>query len=237
MTALPRALLVDLDDTVIASSASANPSWREVCDRHAPGVEGLGADELFAAIRASADRFWTDPQSNDRGRFDMEGARREIVSRALDALEGFQESLAHAIADEFSLLRAKRVTLFPGARSALEVLRGAGVRLAMVTNGTTASQRPKIARFDLEPLFDSIHIEEEAGAGKPDPLIFQAALDAVQVDAAEAWMIGDNLERDVEGAQRLGIHGIWCDFTGAGLPRNARVRPDRIVQSLAELLG
>lgn len=237
MTGLPRALLVDLDDTVIAFSASAEPCWREVCERHTAGLDGLGADELFAAIRASAGRFWADPSSDDRGRLDLEGARREIVGDALEALESFRESLAHAIADEYSALREKRVTLFPGARSALELLRRAGVRLAMVTNGSTASQRPKIARFGLEPLFDSIHIEEETGAGKPDPLIFQAALDAVQVGAAEAWMIGDNLERDVAGAQRIGIHGIWCDYAGVGLPSATHVRPDRIVQSLAELLA
>lgn len=231
---LPRALLIDLDDTILAFSLSAEPCWREVVEHHAPALGGV-PDQLFSAIRRAADRFWSDPQRDDRGRLDLTWARRNIVGLALREL-GHPVSAGAAIADDYAGLREERVTLFPGALSALHELRSRKVRLGLVTNGSSESQRGKIERFELEPLFDVICVEGEQGAGKPDPRIFQAALDALDTAAEEAWMVGDNLERDVAGAQALGIHGIWCDWAGTGLPATSEVRPDRIVVGLPELL-
>ena len=231
---LPRALLIDLDDTILAFSLSAEPCWREVAERHSPAL-AAGPDELFAAIRRAAERFWRDPLRDDRGRLDLTWARRNIVGLALREL-GEPIATGAAIADDYASLREERVTLFPGALSALHELRAREVRLGLVTNGSSDSQRGKIERFELEPLFDAICVEGEQAAGKPDPRIFQAALDALDTAAEDAWMVGDNLERDVGGAQALGIHGIWCDWAGAGLPAASPVRPDRIVVGLPELL-
>jgi putative hydrolase of the HAD superfamily len=46
---------------------------------------------------------------------------------------------------------------------------------------------------------------------KPHPTIFQAALDALGVNAVDAVMVGDSLEEDVEGARALGMHAILID--------------------------
>jgi putative hydrolase of the HAD superfamily len=48
-------------------------------------------------------------------------------------------------------------------------------------------------------------------------------------------MVGDNLEWDVGGPQKLGIVGIWIDAKGQGVPAASAVRPDRIIRSLSEL--
>ena len=50
------------------------------------------------------------------------------------------------------------------------------MRLALVTNGAASLQRQKIARFELEPLFDLILVEGELGFGKPDERIYRLAL-------------------------------------------------------------
>ena len=50
-------------------------------------------------------------------------------------------------------------------------------------------------------------------------------------------MAGDNLEWDVAAPMRLGIHGIWVDGAGAGVPANAPVRPGRIIHALPDLLA
>jgi putative hydrolase of the HAD superfamily len=51
----------------------------------------------------------------------------------------------------------------------------------------------------------------------------------------DTWMIGDNLEWDVEQPQKLGITGIWVDRAGAGVPASSAVRPDLVIRRLAEL--
>jgi len=234
---LPAALLLDLDDTILAFTLSAQPCWREAIGRFTVSLSGVTDDEVFGAVRSAADLFWSDPKRDDRGRLDLAWARRQIVGDALEALSVGDEGVAHAIADRYHDLRAERVTLFPGALSTLYELRARGIRLGLVTNGSSDGQRAKIDRFDLEHRFDVICIEGEQGAGKPDPRIFQAALSALDAEPQQAWMVGDNLQRDVAGAQALGILGIWYDWQGRGLPDDTGVRPDRIVNSLPELVA
>ena len=49
-------------------------------------------------------------------------------------------------------------------------------------------------------------------------------------------MVGDNLEWDVEGAQAVGILGIWLDQHGNGLPESSTVTPDRVIRAISTLL-
>jgi putative hydrolase of the HAD superfamily len=110
------------------------------------------------------------------------------------------------------------------------------VRLALITNGDGVGQRAKIERFDLAHRFHHIQIEGEHGFGKPEPRAYMHALERLDVGARDSWMVGDNLEWEVTAPQRLGIHAIWFDAHGAGLPEGSVVRPDRIVRKLSELL-
>jgi putative hydrolase of the HAD superfamily len=50
-------------------------------------------------------------------------------------------------------------------------------------------------------------------------------------------MVGDNLDWDVAGPQREGITGIWIDARRTGVPDGHAVRPDRIINRLADLRG
>lgn len=88
----------------------------------------------------------------------------------------------------------------------------------------------------MSPFFDFIVIEEEFGHGKPDERVFFHALKKLNVTPGEAWMVGDDLERDIGGAQNVGIPGIWVDWRGGGLPASTKIQPERIIKSVAELM-
>jgi putative hydrolase of the HAD superfamily len=236
MRPLPKAILLDLDDTIVALSGSADPCWRLVCERFSGQVGGLTPQALFDAIKESRAWFWSDSQRHQRGRMDLVAARREIVAHAFDRLGIDAPELANEAADTFSRERDEGIYLLPGAAEALRHFRRQGVRLALITNGTADSQRHKIERFGLVPFFDCIVIEGEFGAGKPDGRVYAYALAQLDVQPEEVWMVGDNLEWDVAGPQRIGIKGIWIDSAGSGLPEDSSVRPDFIVGSLAELV-
>lgn len=235
MHPLPKAILLDLDDTVVALSGSADPCWRQVCERFSGQVGGLTPQALFDAIKESRAWFWSDSQRHQRGRMNLVTARREVVAHAFDRLGIDAPELANEVADTFSRERDEGIYVLPGATEALRYFRQQGVRLALVTNGTADSQRHKVERFGLLPFFDCIVIEGEFGAGKPDGRVYAYALAQLDVQPEEVWMVGDNLEWDVAGPQRMGIRGIWIDSTGSGLPEDSPVRPDLIVGSLAEL--
>jgi putative hydrolase of the HAD superfamily len=144
--------------------------------------------------------------------------------------------LAIRLADRFTCYREEQMFVFPGAHDAIDALKAYGVKLALVTNGAAVLQRAKVVRFALTDRFDHIQIEGEHGFGKPDERAYQHAMQALGVTAAETWMIGDNLEWEVEVPQRLGIFSIWIDVHGEGLPAESTVKPDRIIRSLTELL-
>jgi putative hydrolase of the HAD superfamily len=144
--------------------------------------------------------------------------------------------LATRLANRFTAYREEEMFVFPGAHDAIDALKAHGVKLALVTNGAAESQRAKVERFALTHRFDHIQIEGEHGFGKPDERAYLHAMQALGVTAPETWMIGDNLEWEVEAPQRLGIYAIWIDVHGEGLPADSAIRPDRIIRSLTELL-
>jgi putative hydrolase of the HAD superfamily len=228
---LPRAVLVDLDDTIVDGSAVVD-CWAVACECCPPAVD---PQKVLAEILTLRDWYWSDPVRHREGRLDLIAARRFIARQALVNIGCDAPELADRIGERYDQCRDARTVLFPDAVGVLMWLRERACRLALLTNGAAAMQRQKIARFQLEPLFDLILVEGELGFGKPDARIYQLALTELAVAPRDTWMIGDNLEWDVEQPQKLGITGIWIDSTGAGVPASRAVRPDLVIRSLAEL--
>jgi putative hydrolase of the HAD superfamily len=83
------------------------------------------------------------------------------------------------------------------------------VRLGIVTNGTVRIQEPAIQRLGLSGIIDTVHISEREGVRKPDREIFERALRALDVNAGEAWYVGDHPDVDVRGAAAAGLTAIW----------------------------
>ena len=231
----PRAILFDLDDTILEFDGNADRVWRSVVAEHAGGLAGLDIERFMAALNEYREWYWGDPERHRRGRLDLPLARREVVRGAFDLLGLTAPAMADAIAHAYSVQRELEVRPFPGAIETLNYVRAQGIRMALVTNGTSAMQRGKIERFGLESCFDYILIEEEFGVGKPDERVYLHAIAQLDASPAEAWMVGDNLEWEVATPQRLGIFSIWVDSAGTGLPETANVNPDRIIRRLSAL--
>lgn len=231
--ALPPVLLLDLDDTIVHFTAGRPDFWGEAYARHR--AAGQPEVEVFTgALSDVAGPYWRDPVRAARGRLDLWRARREVALLALEALGIDDPALARRVADDFTATKEAAVAPFEGAVEALEAFAGRGVRLGLVTNGHPDFQRAKLERFDLERYFEAVLIEGEHGVGKPDPSIFHAALARMGSAPDEAWMVGDNLQADVAGAQGVGMYAVWIDHGGDGPPPGAR--PDRVVRSLPQLL-
>lgn len=231
-----KAILFDLDDTIIAWDAVSEKSWQEVCRRFAPRIEGLEADKLYATIKEIRDWYLSDKERHHRSRLNLGSYRREVVSMSFARLGIDDPELANDIADSYGVEREAAAFLWPGAIDTLNYFQNDGFRLALVSNGESEVQRRKIEGHGLAPLFDYILIEEEFGFGKPDKHVFLHTLEKLNITAAEAWMVGDDLERDVAGAQKVGIFSIWVDWRGTGLAESTTIQPDKIIRTLLELL-
>ena len=234
-TALPRAILIDLDDTILDFGSSVEPTWRAVCDEAARQAEGLDSQGLFEAVSRTRDWYWSDTERHREGRMNLRDATRDIVHQALTGLGVDLPVLAQDIAESYRALREAHTRPFPEAIGSLVRLRGLGIRLGLTTNGAGPGQRAKLDRFGLPRLFDNVLIEGEFGVGKPDRRVYLSSMEALGSRPGETWCVGDNLEWEVEAPQRLGIHGVWVDSAGKGLPPGAGVTPDRVIRSLEEL--
>lgn len=145
---LPRVLLLDLDDTILASG-SADECWLGVCNSFAPRLGERKPQELLAAIQEYRTWYWSDPERHRLGRLDLRAAQRNIVTEGLRRLGIDDPSLAGEIARAYSNLREEAIAPFPGALDALRELRRRGVTLALITNGNAELQRSKIVKHGL----------------------------------------------------------------------------------------
>ena len=231
----PKAILFDMDDTILSFGVSAEEVWRSMSEEYAPRIDGFAPDDLFTTLSDYAKWYWSDPERHRKGRLHPD-VMLYIVTGALDSIGVKALSVASEMAETYSAVRERSARTSRGAIDVLRLLRSEGVRLALVTNGNAERQRRKVETHRLAPLFDYILIEGEFGLGKPDERVYLHALSQVGATPDEAWMVGDNLEWEVAAPQRLGMVGIWVDATGSGLPRSSEVRPDRTIRAVPELL-
>jgi len=232
-------MLIDMDETILSAYGRPEIAWNSVTAEFAGEFAPLSPQQVTAAIVDSARRFWAAAEAG--WRLKLAEARHVVVRDGFAMLAAAgQTALSHdlaiRLADRFTAYREEQMFVFPGAHDAIDALKALGVKLALVTNGAAGIQRAKIERFALTHRFDHIQIEGEHGFGKPDERAYQHAMQALGVTPPETWMIGDNLEWEIEVPQRLGIYAIWIDAHGEGLPAESTVKPDRIIRSLTELL-
>jgi putative hydrolase of the HAD superfamily len=119
------------------------------------------------------------------------------------------DTAAETILREHRLSNAWR-RIGTGVRASLERLRGAGLKLAVVSNSEGTLEQ-MLVEIDLRNLFDVVLDSSVVGFTKPDPRMFQLALERLGVTAAEALMVGDSPSADVDGAHAVGIRAALID--------------------------
>ena len=227
------AVLFDLDDTLLDYSSRVAICWAESVAAHAP--PGVSVPALIAAVEDRRAWFWSDPVRHQIERTRMLDAWSKLATAALAMVGHPSAADGRRLAEDFAQRRRGIMRLYDDALPCLIALRQSGCKLGMVTNGDAEMQRDKISRFALAPYFDAILVEGEFGVGKPDPAVYRHMLAQLGVAAAATIMVGDNLEWDVDGAQRVGLGGVWIDRPGAGVPTDVAIVPSRIVRTLTEL--
>ena len=109
--------------------------------------------------------------------------------------------LSHLYWEEFfnSMLR------FDGLVEFIQFVKAMGCKIAILSDMTLEIQIQKLNRLGLTSAFDFVLTSEEIGVEKPDPVTFELVLHHFSTTPEKAWMIGDNHERDIIGAQTLGF--------------------------------
>ncbi|TKW78548.1 MAG: HAD family hydrolase, partial [Bradyrhizobium icense] len=152
VTSLPRAMLIDMDDTILSAYGRPEIAWNHIAAEFADELAPLPPPAVAGAVLTFARNFWSTAEP--AWRLKLGEARRLTVQGGFDALAAaghkpLAPDLANRIADRFSVYREEEMFVFPGAHDAIDELRSRGVKLALVTNGAADTQRAKVERFEL----------------------------------------------------------------------------------------
>ena len=225
----PQAILFDLDDTLLTAYRQPQKSWQAIISEHAEAVGEHDAAWVTAEVIDRVLEFLRAEEGRKLWRLEGDVTRRRVVRSAFHRLnlarpqgsEPLHGIDADRIADRFESFLEETITLKPHAHQVLDGLRARGIKLGLLTNGSTARQNGKIARFDLQSRFDAIQIEEEAGIGKPEPAAYLHILDRLGVAPKDAWMVGDDALWDVTTPAQLGLTTWLYSEDQADLPEGA----------------
>lgn len=188
--------------------------------RHAGGPVGAG---WLAAVR---DRVASDPRF--RGS-DMEAIRLAAFEQAIRLCDPEQAGLARSVHDLYMEARFAELRAYSEATAALSALQPR-FRLALVTNGNTHP-----GRLGLEGRFAEVVIAFECGLEKPDPGIYELAMERLGVEPDACLHVGDDPDEDIEAARHAGMRAVWVNRDGRPWPDSLR-EPDAEVRDLAALV-
>lgn len=106
---------------------------------------------------------------------------------------------------QFRTLLDEAIQPNPHAVETIRALEGVDVHLGVVSDVDTDEGLRILETFGVRDAFDAITTSEAVGRTKPDPAMFEAALDAAGVPAERTLMIGDRYEHDMVGASQVGM--------------------------------
>ena len=207
MQTLPRAVLWDMDGTLLDSAEYHWLSWREILASERFEL----AHEQFVA---------TFGQRNDTILRDWLGA--DLPINEIERIGAAKEARYR------ELVRSSGITLLPGVEHWLRQLRADGWRQAVASAAPRANVEAIVAALDIAAYFDAISSAEDVQRGKPDPQVFLVAAERVGVPPARCIVVED-APAGLLGARRGGMRAIGVRSS------HAELQADIVVDTLADL--
>ena len=138
---------------------------------------------------------------------------QNVFDVALEELLGevdFKVQAAGIVA--YRRAREASLVLYPHVKITLIELMKRGIRLAVVSDAPRQEAWLRLCYLQLHHMFDFVSTFEDAGARKPSPIPFQKALDYFGFEPEEAIMVGDWPERDITGADQIGMRTVFARY-------------------------
>ncbi|GAB3924308.1 YjjG family noncanonical pyrimidine nucleotidase [Mucilaginibacter myungsuensis] len=218
-------IFFDLDHTIWDFDKNAEETLHELFVLHRLNDIGLSsADTFIETYTANNHKLWRDYHL---GNITKQALREARFKQTFLDLGVHPDVIPHGFEDAYVRLCPTKTNLFPHAHETLEYLSGK-YTLHLISNGFKESQDVKICNSDIGKYFTHVIISELVGVNKPDPGIFQHAINLAGTTKAESLMIGDSLEADVLGALDFGMDAIFFN------PYNAE-KPDSVPMQITGL--
>jgi putative hydrolase of the HAD superfamily len=231
--AKPKTILFDLDDTLFDHSHSTRIGLEAVRKRYV-SLGKKPIDELERDYWQILDEIWPLVL---QGRMTAEESRLARLRHLFTLYgEAWNEDEGQAIVACYREHYQSSRQPVAGVVPLLERLKKS-TQIGIVTNNLAAEQRDKLRHCRIDHLIDFLVTPQRAGATKPAPAIFEAALAQAGCGPQEAVMVGDSWHADVVGASAAGIRAIWLNRRGAACPDPSLAAEIRAFDPLEDVLA
>lgn len=229
-----KAVLFDASGTLIVSYPAPEEALAMACRTLGLDMTRERAVEIYATVqnRCRADILATQSRGRRLSTSEKQAVWQDIFRRVCnDALPKAAERMEAEIARVEFRWRAAE-----DSKKVLMASRKSGRRIGMVSN-FDAGLRKILADAGFMDYIDAVIVSAEVGCEKPDPRIFEAAMNALDVSAAETIHVGDDAF-DVVGAAAAGIRPVWLSVSGDPwkVPPGSNVEPAAVIRRLLDLM-
>lgn len=196
-------ILFDADDTLFDFKKSERHALKNTMLEYKIDYDEAHHLKIYQEINNA---IWKDFESGIITQKELKIERFKRFSAALNTI--FDES-------EFSIAYTKHLGLasflYDESLELIESLHS-NYRLSIITNGLTEVQNNRIRKSIISKYFEDIVISEEVKVSKPNPKIFELALNNIKhTDKSKVLMVGDSLTSDVQGGINFGIDTCWLN--------------------------
>jgi len=201
-----RHIFFDLDRTLWDFETNSYQSLLEICERYNFNKKGiLDYEGFIRSYKGHNAKLW-DLYKIDK--ISQKDLRRERFQRTLTDFGINDFKLSEDIGEEYIEVCPRKNKLFPYAFEVLDYLKHK-YTLHIITNGFDKTQHIKLNHSNLMSYFNQIITSEKTGFKKPNPKIFEHALNLANAKDSESIYIGDDLTVDILACQASGMDGIY----------------------------
>ncbi len=189
------------------------------------------------AVRERLNAIWREKQLQYTWLRALQGRHADFWQVTGEALDFALETVGidHGALRERLMSLYLHLDAFPEVPDVLARLKSAGLKTAILSNGSPEMLQAAVQHAKLSPLLDAVLSVEAVGVYKPHPKVYQLAVDHLGVESGAIAFQSSNAW-DAWAASAYGLRVVWCNRYGQR-PERLPGRPDREIRSLAGLLG
>lgn len=199
-------VFLDLDRTLWDFDLNARKTLIDIFKKYSLYSRGISSvDDFIKSYTAHNEKLWSSYRKDN---ISKESLRSERFNLTFLDFKIINTELAVEVGEEYINKCPLQTSLFPHTVELLHYLNNK-YNLHIITNGFEEVQHIKLKASKLTSFFNNIITSEMVKVKKPNPIIFQYALEKANVNASNSIMIGDDLPVDILGAKAIGISQIY----------------------------
>lgn len=219
-------IFFDLDHTLWDYESNSILALKELVS-HFEIDNHVTSEEFLKTYHKINEKLW---HKFNNGQIDREHIKQYRFPQVLRKLNVFIDHKPEDLHEFFMTNCSNRSEVMPETHETLTYLKEK-YPMAIITNGFSEAQYPKMKASNLNQYFSEMIISNEVGCRKPEKEIFDLSMKRLGAKPETSVMIGDNPKTDIRGAEQAGMKAIFYNPTG-----NRKSVTEWEIQSLGELV-